>query len=197
MKKEKGNWGLASTHGSVQTGQVGAKKIRECWPVVLVCTLVLVLDGASQVVRASTANCGEPDTCIVLVRAIGRVVQCRYDSYLLEDVSGYDWSCEDPKKTRIGAAEICLYPGAYYNVSYYKFYWIGYKWEYTGVVAHYTLGDSSHTPLPPVPGEIVSSQLVWIPTLYPNGCADLPKPISDNTPNPDPGKPDCPQPPLN
>lgn len=33
--------------------------------------------------------------------------------------------------------------------------------------------------------------------LYPNGCSDLPKPAPTNTLNPDPGKPDCPQVPLN
>lgn len=33
--------------------------------------------------------------------------------------------------------------------------------------------------------------------LYPYGCPSLPKPVPTNTPNPDPGKPDCPQTPLN
>lgn len=170
------------------------------WPspllVVLLACMFMVLSEASSV-WAFTAECDEPGTCVVLVRYLGNDVYCRkpgqggMSGYWLDDVSGYDYSCEYPQTTHVGSVDNCFYPTGASYVAYYKWHWNGATWISVGRGTYYTIGDSGHTPLPPVPGEIVSHSFVNIPKLYPNGCVDLPSQQPDQPPNSDPGKPEC------
>jgi hypothetical protein len=45
--------------------------------------------------------------------------------------------------------------------------------------------------------DLTKNRWISVNELYPNGCSDLPSQQPANTPNLDPGKPDCPQVPLN
>lgn len=172
------------------------KKIsRIHWATMLACVFAMDTVRTFSALAFDT-KCGEPDTCIILVRSTSDNIYCHKPGfgglagYLLEDVSGYDYNCEQPQKTRVKAVS-CFYPAGRYDVTYYKWYWNGTTWMRGMVVGHYTIGDSGHTPLPPVPGEITGTDYVDIRKLYPNGCADTPPPQPTAIASPDTGKPEC------
>lgn len=200
MKKARGSRGIAA----VRMRQEGKKKAQWWWLVLMGCAFVWVGESSDVFAMSFTEKCGEPGTCIVLVRIIGSESYCRKppqggaSGYGYYSISAYDYSCEYPQFTMVGQVSNCLYPTAFYLVHYTKWHWNGRSWTNAwNAASYYTVGDSGHTPLPPVPGEIVSHNYVDIPKLYPNGCSELPSQQPDQTPNLDPGKPDCPQTPLN
>ncbi|MBU2459475.1 MAG: hypothetical protein KKB29_03900 [Nanoarchaeota archaeon] len=178
------------------------KKVRDALASLLLVMLLacaFMMLSATIPARAVAAKCGEPGTCVVLVRTINVETFCRkpnqggLSGYGLTDISGYDYSCEYLQATHVGGVNNCFYPISMYSVVYYKWSWersTGWR-LFSSTGSYYTVGDSGHMPLPPVPGEIVSHNYVNIQKLYPNGCSDLPFQQPDQIPNFDIGKPEC------
>lgn len=164
----------------------------------LICAFTLMADSIFPS-GALAAVCGEPGTCIVLVRLIGPDGFCRkppqggLSGYGLTDISGYDYSCEYLQTIYAGTISNCFYPQGMYQVYYYKLFWdkAAAGWRLlSSANSYYTIGDSSHTPPPPVPGEIVFYDNVNFSKL-PKGCSDLPSQQPTLSPSPDTGKPEC------
>ena len=203
MKKQ--NWAIAaSIHVMIRIFRKSGQKTRRWRQMLLVCAWA---GGLWSFPGWSFA--ASPDHCVILVRTIGNDLNCYlpgnggYAGFHLYEISGYNFNyAESLEKRRVGTWLGCWYPSTIYHVSYYKWFWNGDRWsrDYSEKVP-YSLGiidvGLNYTPLPPVPGEIVSHDYVDILKLYPNGCPGLPSQQPDNTPNPDSGKPDCPQLPLN
>lgn len=203
MEKVRGSWCLAAVRGDSREMQVSATKTHRWRRLLLGCACGMVLSGAFPN-WVFAAKCGEPGTCVILWRWIFDEAFATSVEYQFYDVSGYDYNCKNLQRTYVGAATTnYFYPATggdrihypyykWYLIFYSKYFWDGATWTVSETASFYTHGDFDHnTPVPPVPGEIVSRDYVDVKKLYPNGCSDLPSQQPDETPNFDTGKSEC------
>lgn len=205
MKKIRESWSRVIARARQESAKKTHRQVRLILP--LVCVLVL---GGVSASLAKTTTCGAPESCIITV-----FIYCAYPYTATEanttfSLSNVDTTCNPIIATQIKTPVIG--PTTVYDLGVVaKLYFDGTRWATNSVVNVLLFGAD---------GLALSSSVTYSFPFYPNNdasfcnpayvfeasgqlydhlpgnCSDLPSQKS-NTPNPDLGKPECPQLPLN
>lgn len=200
MKKERCDRGLAAACRAVRVRQESAQKTRRQMLLILSLVWALILGRVSASSAATT--CGIPDSCIItlfLYHPFSYPFSPGNKSYSFLNV---DTNCTIISQVQKDGPP-AIGPATAYEGRVYKFFYTSAGWANLGITP--VLHIHSLDALPLISSVTYSasftsfSSMNWAnPYNYiPANCSLLPPATLSNTPNPAPGRPDCPQVPLN
>lgn len=185
MIKVRENWTLTT----VRAMQKSIKDTSR-WKLVLLAFLCVFALGLNSSVFAAT-SC--PESCTVTILDYGLSFE-NYPNKSNGSVPLGEWN--DFNCSTFSATVSLQPPASVYVIWASKYYWNGSLWINISSYSHYAVGSQLDSWIPGasfVKNWGFQSAMRWSfpKSLYPNGCSDLPNPIPANTPNPDPGSPEC------